>query len=219
MTIVFSAMALVTIPEAARVLRRSPHRLWLFCLTVTAILLAIAVGWGAVLLIALPRGMGDLVLGPIWHHAYPLVIPTLAGIIGTAAGAGVFACLHALGAAERSLRIAIISAVVAIVCSLVGALFFGTAGAITGTAVAVWSSTILSWFQFQAALREFRSSQATSASAYVGGSSTAARAPMYQTNSMVDLSCVVIGIPGFLGDRQQSQTLSTESGVRAIRGV
>ena len=76
---------------------------------------------GAVLLVALPRGLGDLLLGEIWGPTYPLVpLITLAfmgGSIQGAAGAG----LHALGAARRSLRVMILSSVLVVACGLGGA--------------------------------------------------------------------------------------------------
>ena len=54
--IIFIGVGLVTIPEAARTLRRSPQGLQLFCFLVGAGLAAVAEEWGAILLVALPRG-------------------------------------------------------------------------------------------------------------------------------------------------------------------
>ena len=64
MTIVFLGMSLVTIPEGARVLRRSPRHLLWFCLLVSGGLAAAALAWGIVLAVALPRGLGSWLLGP-----------------------------------------------------------------------------------------------------------------------------------------------------------
>ena len=68
-------MSMIGIPEAARILRRSPQRLLLFCLLVSGGLAVAALAWGAVLLVALPRGLGALLLGSIWRPTYPLVVP------------------------------------------------------------------------------------------------------------------------------------------------
>ena len=74
-TILFLGMSLVTIPEAARVLRRSPRHLPLFCLLITAGLCAAGLAWGTILLAAVPRGLGAWLLGPIWRSTYPLLVP------------------------------------------------------------------------------------------------------------------------------------------------
>ena len=84
--VIFFGMGLVTLPEAARILRRSPRHLPLFCLLVSAGLPCWALAWGVVLLVALPRGLGHLMLGSLWRPTYPLVLPTTIGIMGGCAG-------------------------------------------------------------------------------------------------------------------------------------
>ena len=69
-TILFFGMSLVAIPEAARILRRSPRRLPLFCLLITGGLAAVGIAWALVLLLVLPRGLGNWLIGPIWRQAY-----------------------------------------------------------------------------------------------------------------------------------------------------
>ena len=56
--VVFMGMGLVDLPEAARVLRRSPRHLQLFCFLVGSGLSVAAVAWGAVLLVASRGGSG-----------------------------------------------------------------------------------------------------------------------------------------------------------------
>ncbi len=154
LTILWLGMSLVAIPEAARVLRSAPLRLPLFCLLLSGALTAAALAWGIVLLVALPKGLGAAVLGPIWQHTYPLVLPQTLFIMGQVAGVGSFAGLHALGAARRSLRSMIIASVTFLTCSLVGAVVGGTVGTMRGAAVAAWIGVLVSWWQFRAALRE-----------------------------------------------------------------
>ena len=74
--IIFFGISLITLPEAARLLRRSPRHLPIFCAVVSTGLTLLALAWGAVLLVALPRGLGHLMLGSIWRPTYPLVLPT-----------------------------------------------------------------------------------------------------------------------------------------------
>jgi O-antigen/teichoic acid export membrane protein len=154
MTILLLGMSLVTIPEAARVLRRSPRHLPLFCLLVSGGLAVASLVWGVVLLVALPRGFGAWLLGSIWRPTYPLVLPQMLSVIGQCVAAGAATGLHGLGAARRSLRAATVSSIAYVVCSLVGALGGGALGTVRGTAVATWIAALVLWWQLRAALRE-----------------------------------------------------------------
>ena len=154
MTVLLLGMSLVTIPEAARVLHRSPRHLPLFCLLISGGLAIAAFAWGAILLVALPRGFGSWLLGPIWRPTYPLVLPQMLSVIGQAACAGAGAGLHALGVARRSLRAMILGSCAVLIFSLAGAIAGGVVGTLWGLAVSTWMVTVLWWWQFRAALRE-----------------------------------------------------------------
>jgi O-antigen/teichoic acid export membrane protein len=154
MTILFMGMSLVTIPEAARVVRRSPRHLPLFCLLVSGGLAAAAFAWGVVVLVALPRGLGSSVLGPIWRPTYPLVLPMALSVVGQGAGIGAAAGLHGLGAARRSLRTAVLGSVAFLVFSLLGAATGGAVGTVRGAAVASWIAAVLWWWQLRVELRK-----------------------------------------------------------------
>jgi O-antigen/teichoic acid export membrane protein len=147
-------MGLIIVPEAARVLRRSPRHLQPFCLLVGGGLALAALAWGVLLLVALPRGLGDRVLGHLWRPTYPLVLPLTLSIMGTCASVGATAGLHALGAARRSLRVAVIAAVVYLGCGLAGAVTGGAVGSVRGAVVATWFAALLWWWQLRAALQE-----------------------------------------------------------------
>jgi O-antigen/teichoic acid export membrane protein len=152
--VVFMGMSLVTVPEAARVLRRAPRRLPLFCLAVAVGLTLAALTWGVILLIVLPRGFGQWLLGPIWRPAYPIVLPTTIGLAGATCIAGASAGLRAMGASRRSLRTQVIASIVYVAAALVGAAEGGAVGAVRGTAMAVWAGALLWWWQLHKALRE-----------------------------------------------------------------
>jgi hypothetical protein len=152
--IVIFGLGMITIPEAAHVLRRSPRRLPLFCLAVSGGLGLTALAWGAVLLIVLPLGVGHLVLGSVAGPAYPLVLPTVLAITGNCFGVGPGVGMHALGAARRSLRAAMWNAGIAIPAGVAGALLAGVLGTLYFTAAAAWLTTLLSWWYFRKAMRE-----------------------------------------------------------------
>jgi hypothetical protein len=86
--VVFMGFSLVTIPEAGRVLRRSPRHLRPFCLLIGGGLAIIGFAWGFVLLLALPRGLGAWLLGPIWRPAYPLILALTISVAGACLSAG-----------------------------------------------------------------------------------------------------------------------------------
>ena len=154
MTILFLGMGLVSIPEAARVLHRSPRHLPLFCLVITGGLSLAGLAWGIILLVAVPRGLGHWLLGPIWRSTYPLLLPQMLFVIGQVIGWGAGTGLHALAAARRSLRWTVLTAVLYVIASVVGAAAGGTAGTVWGAAVALWIAAAYGWWQLGVAQRE-----------------------------------------------------------------
>jgi hypothetical protein len=152
--VVFMGFSLVIIPEAGRILRRSPRHLRRFCLLVGGGLAVLGLAWGLVLLVALPRGLGEWLLGPIWRPTYPLVLPLTISVGGACISAGASAGLHALGAARRSLRAMIITSAAYLAFGLAGAFVGGAAGSMDGIAVATWAGAAAWWWQLHAGLRE-----------------------------------------------------------------
>jgi O-antigen/teichoic acid export membrane protein len=158
--VIFFGMSLVMIPEAARVLRRSPRRLPQFCLLMGGGLAVAGVAWGLLLLVALPRGLGNLLLGPVWRPTYPLVLPQALSCIGLGLSAGAGAGLHALGAAKRSLRGIMLGSAVAVICAVTGALAAGAIGTVYGIAISSSLGALVLWSQLHGALREYRAAAA-----------------------------------------------------------
>jgi len=152
--VIFYGMGLVTLPEATRILRRSPRHLPLFCLLVSGGLALLGLAWGIVLLVALPRGLGNLMLGSLWRPTYPLVGPATMLVLGGCASAGAGTGLHALGAARRSLRAMVLGSALFVVCGLAGAVAGGAVGTMIGAAVASWIGALLFWWQLRTALHE-----------------------------------------------------------------
>ena len=152
--VVLMGISLVTVPEATRVLRRSPRHLEPYCLVVAVGLAVMAMAWGAFLLVALPHGLGYLLLGNLWKPAYTLVIPFVLSIMGAGFQVGAAAGLHALGAARRSLQAMIITSAISLSFSLVGAFIGDAAGAVRGGALAAWIGAVLWWWYLRAGLRE-----------------------------------------------------------------
>jgi O-antigen/teichoic acid export membrane protein len=151
--VVLFGLSLTTVPEAVRAMRRSPRHLVIFCVLISAGLALAAVAWGTVLLVALPMGLGHLLLGSLWRPTYPLVFPLTISVVGGCVTAGAGAGLHALGQAHRSMRAMIVAAVAYVAFSLVGAASGGTVGTMRGAAVAAWIGALFFWWELRAALR------------------------------------------------------------------
>jgi O-antigen/teichoic acid export membrane protein len=153
--IIFFGMGMITIPEAARLLRRSPRQLPLFCAAVSAGLTLLALAWGVVLLVALPRGLGHLMLGNrLWQPIYPLVLPAVLAIMAMCAATGAGIGLHALGTARRSLRAVLLTSALIVACTVAGAATGGMLGTMRYAAAASWLGTLLYWWQLRQALHE-----------------------------------------------------------------
>jgi O-antigen/teichoic acid export membrane protein len=152
--IILFGISLITMPEAARLLRRSPRRLPLFCAAASTGLTLLALVWGAVLLIALPHGLGQLMLGKLWRPAYPLVVPATLSVMSLCASTGAAVGLNVLGAAGRSLRAVIFSSALVIACGIAGALVGGTLGTMWFAAGASWLGVLVGWRQLRHALQE-----------------------------------------------------------------
>lgn len=150
---VLMGLSLVTVPEAARVLRQAPHRLGRFCLLLGGGQAAAALLWGGSLLL-LPNRLGDLVLGSVWHSAAQLIVPITFSVAGAGLGTGAAAGLRALGAARRSLRCQLFASACYVGGGLGGAAAAGTVGSAWGVATATVSGSGVWWLQLRSALRE-----------------------------------------------------------------
>jgi O-antigen/teichoic acid export membrane protein len=152
--VIYFGMTLVTVPEAVRALHRSSRHLRLFCVWLGVGLAVLGLAWGAILLVALPHGLGGLLLGPIWRPAYPLVLPLTISTIGGCIGSGATTGLHALGSARRSLNAELIGAAIFLASGLLGAFADGVVGTVWGVAIATWIGAAVWWWQMRAAMRE-----------------------------------------------------------------
>jgi glycosyltransferase involved in cell wall biosynthesis len=151
---VLMGLSLVNVAEAARVLRRAPHRLRRFCLLLGGGQAVAAMGWGLVLLLVVPDRLGEVVLGSVWLPASALIVPVTVEIMGAAAGTGAAAGLRALGAARRSMRAQLVASAAYVTGGLVGAAVNGALGSSWGVGTASVVGATVWWIQLHAALRE-----------------------------------------------------------------
>ncbi|MFI6938006.1 hypothetical protein ACIBI4_01930 [Streptomyces sp. NPDC050418] len=147
-------LSLVTVAEAARVLKHAPHRLARFCLLLSVGQAAAAVLWGVALLL-MPDRAGELVLGDVWSGAAGLIVPVTLSVAGSGLGTGAAAGLRALGDAKRSLRSQLFASLCYVGGGLGGAAAAGTAGSAWGVAAATLGSSAVWWLHLRSALREY----------------------------------------------------------------
>lgn len=155
-------LSLVAVPEAARVLRRSAHRLPLFCMLLGGIQLVAALVWGLGILFLLPDAVGTLVLGSVWGPALAVVLPATVSTMCAGFATGAASGLRALGAARRSLRAQLLVSATMVVGGLAGAALDGARGSYWGVALASIFRIAVWWWQLRAAMRE-RTDEATPA--------------------------------------------------------
>ncbi|MFF5720650.1 hypothetical protein [Streptomyces buecherae] len=150
---VLMGLSLVTVAEAARVLRRAPERLGRFCLALGGGQAVAALLWGAALLLV-PDRPGELVLGDVWDSASAIILPVTLGVAGAGLGTGAAAGLRALAAARRSLRCQLFASACYVGGGLGGAVVAGTSGSAWGIAAAAGCGSVAWWLQLRSALRE-----------------------------------------------------------------
>ena len=150
---VLMGLSLVTVPEAARVLRQAPHRLGRFCLFLGGGQATGALLWGSALLL-MPGRLGELALGDVWHSSSHLIVQITLSVAGAGLGTGAAAGLRALGAARRSLKCQLFASACYVGGGLGGAALAGTSGSAWGVAAATISGSAVWWLQLRSALRE-----------------------------------------------------------------
>jgi O-antigen/teichoic acid export membrane protein len=145
---------LVTVPEAARVLRRSPGKLERFCAVLGGTQAIAALGWGLALLLLIPESVGQFVLNEVWDFASPLILPVSVSLAAAGVIAGAAAGLRALGAARRSLRAQLVSSAGYLGGGIAGAFLGGALGASWGSTILLWCGAVFWWLQLRAGLRD-----------------------------------------------------------------
>ncbi|MFE1441729.1 hypothetical protein [Streptomyces sp. NPDC058739] len=154
---VLMGLSLVTVAEAARVLRQAPQRLGRFCLLLGGGQAVAALCWGGALLL-MPDRLGELVLGDVWTSAAQLIVPVTLGVAGAGLGTGAAAGLRALAAARRSLRCQLFASACYVTGGLGGAALAGTVGSAWGVATATLAASAVWWLQLRSALSEHQNS-------------------------------------------------------------
>lgn len=147
LTVVFMGVIAAGIPEGARLMARAPHRLAPMVVAVSAVMVGLAVSWGAMLL-ALPAGWGRGLLGETWTAAREVILPFTVANTGVAMASGALLGLRIVAAASATLRLRLLVGVVTILAGVAGARLAGPRGAVWGIALGSWTTAVGSWWSF-----------------------------------------------------------------------
>jgi len=151
--VLFTGLELVAVPEASRLLLRSPEALRSRVLALSCSLAAIAATVGGVLLLV-PDSLGMRLLGSTWPAASSLILPVTVSLAASGLRAGAAVGLRALADARRSLHVRVAVSLLQLSGALGGAALAGALGAAwgnaTGSCIAVW----LWWSAFSASLKD-----------------------------------------------------------------
>ena len=149
-SLVFLGVSFGAVPEGVRIAARSPGRLPRFVSTLSLCLAGVSLIWGA-LLLAIPDGVGEAILGDSWRSARNLMVPIVVAVIAEGLNVGPWVGLRALAAAGRSLRGRTIIAAVTMVAGATGSASMGAWGAAAGFATGSVVATGVWTWQFLAA--------------------------------------------------------------------
>ncbi len=144
----------LAVPEAAHVLSRAPRRLGRFCFLLGLVVAATAVAWGVTILVLLPTGLGDALLGPIWQPASSLLPVVMLGFAAGGLEIGAAAGVRALGAAPRSLVAQLATAGMYLVGGCAGAYVDGARGSCWGVAVATTLAAVVWWYELRCGIAD-----------------------------------------------------------------
>ena len=154
LNMMFNGVGLVATAEGVRQLRESPRRLAHDCRWLSLALTAGVLAWGMIVVLV-PRSIGESVLRTNWDAGRSLVVPLLIAFVGYASTFGASIGLHCLAAARRILRAECIGAGLTLFFGLTGAYLAGARGGAWGLAVAGSLKSVNAWWQFSRALREY----------------------------------------------------------------
>jgi O-antigen/teichoic acid export membrane protein len=152
--VVLSGVSQVSVPEASRVFHRNSRRLPHFCAVLGGVQALAALAWGAVLLLVLPLGPGELLLKNVWAPASQLIVPVALNTFALCFLTAVIAGLRAMGAARRSLQTQLTFASAYLLLGVLGAILFGVQGACWSGVLATSFGVVVSSLQLRAALAD-----------------------------------------------------------------
>lgn len=132
--LVYSASALVIVPEAARVQAAQPERLGSALRAGAWGIAALVVAYGS-LVLAVPGSIGRMAVGDSWLPARAVVLPLTVHLAATAYLTSWLAGLHVFEAVRDAVRLRVMLTPLYLVTAIAGIAWFGARGAAAGMAI------------------------------------------------------------------------------------
>jgi O-antigen/teichoic acid export membrane protein len=142
--VLFQGVNLIALPEATRLLRESSSALVRLCRTLSTGMALGALVWGIICL-TLPDPIGGAVLGESWEPAKTVLVPILVSLCGLVISSGAIVGLRAFAAADRILRVAVLTSVLTLAATTLGAWSGGAVGAAWAMAAGSWFGAGAAW--------------------------------------------------------------------------
>ena len=152
--VVLMGVAQVAVPEGVRVLQRSSRGIIRFSLLLGSVQAVAAALWAALMLVLVPRGLGELLLGELEAGAYAVLLPVAVNMVVGCFENGAQTGVRALGASRHSLAAQLANASLYLVGGVGGALLDGASGSCWGVAAATTVATGIWWRRLFRALHE-----------------------------------------------------------------
>lgn len=152
--VVLMGVAQVAVPEGVRVLQRAPRGIIRFSLLLGSVQAVAAALWAALMLILVPRGLGELLLGELEVGAYAVLLPVAVNMVVGCFENGAQTGVRALGASRHSLAAQLANAALYLVGGVGGAVLDGASGSCWGVAAATTIATVIWWRRLFRALGE-----------------------------------------------------------------
>jgi hypothetical protein len=99
------------------------------------------------------RAIWRSVLGDYWDPARSVLVPIIVSLTGLVISSGAIVGLRALGAADRILRVAVLTSAVTLAITSLGAWLGGASGAAWAMAAGSWFGAACTWVAFQVAAK------------------------------------------------------------------
>jgi O-antigen/teichoic acid export membrane protein len=167
----FRGIYLIAVPEAVRVLRRSPDHFRRILLLMSAGMSSVALVVGVALL-AVPDAIGEFLLRDTWSAATPVILPLVVVNILAGVFSGANVGLRALEAARTIFHARLVMGAASVVLKITGASIAGAAGAAWGSAGGTGVGATVFWLQLRRTLRARRPDGAEPTLAPVAGPDT-----------------------------------------------
>jgi hypothetical protein len=151
--ILFQGIWLIAVPEQVRLLRRGTNELRRSAIALSAVLAALALGYGFAARL-LPSTIGRALLGASWAGAQDVILPLALSMSGLGIVMGASSALRALEAAVRGLQARVVTTILLVVGGLSGAIVAGAVGTASGMAAGYWIGAGVWWWHLVKALRE-----------------------------------------------------------------